>query len=289
MRLLVTAAFLLAGATPPSPSSRAEALDLRQPDLRIAVEQHTPSPSTTFVVYGDGTGFWKHRLQFRVSPAALARMSEAVESARYRDMPEVFGQGRKWLVRRVAVEAGAVSRQVVQLRGGDQSPDLRGLTDQLLAIVSPLAQEGITAASLEDGLRKVASGELAPQALRLIVHVKPGPGQGAAGFLVRIEDGRATRQEYREGTYTEIKRLALPAAEVREVAGILADADPEALPATLHAEVYSEVVVQVLDRRKNVLARSLSGPAPSEQRESAARFERLVARLGARVNAAPGR
>jgi hypothetical protein len=285
MRLRVAAVVLLACAVCSRPP-RGEALDLRRSDRHIAAERHVQAESGTFVVYGDGTGLWNHRLQFRVGPSALARMSELVEASRFRDMPEAFGQGRKWLVRRVAVEAADLSKQVVQLRGGEESKDLRDLTDQLFAIVSPLAREGITAVSLQDGLRKVAAGELAPQTLRLIAHVKPSPGQGAAGFLVRIEDGRVTRQEYREGAYTDTRGLPLTAQALREVAGILADGDPATLPANVHSDVYRELVVQVLDRRKSVLARGYTGPAAPGQGESRERLERLFARLTARLSPA---
>jgi hypothetical protein len=63
------------------------------------------------------------------------------------------------------------------------------------------------------------------------------------------------------------------------VAGLLADAGPATLPANLHSEVYTELVVQVLDQRKSVLARSFSGPVPSSERDSRERFDRLFARI----------
>jgi hypothetical protein len=261
------------------PAAPAGADDLRQPGLRIVAERHFQSSSGTLVVYGDGTGIWNHRLQFRMSPSGLDAALHALEAARFREMPDTFGSGKKWLIRRVSVRSGGFAKDVLQIRDGEQSKELRDLTDRLFEIASPLAQTGVTAADLPDGLRKLASGELAPQSLRLIAHVKPRAGQAGTGFLVKIEDGRGTRQEYRGGAYSEARDLALTAGTIRELAGVLAEGGPSTLPANLHAEVYTELAVRVLDQRKAVLARPLSGTAPPGERPDRERFERLVARL----------
>lgn len=278
-RLLAVAAACAGGAALALPAAPLWAGDLRRTDLRVVAERHFQSGSGTLAVYGDGTGIWNHRVQFRVDSSGLDSLVGALEGARFREMPDTFGVGKKWLVRRVSVRSGDFAKDVVQIRDGEQSKDLRDLTDRLFEIVSPLARTGTTAADLPDGLRKLASGELAPQTLRLIAHVKPRADQVAPGFLVKIEDGQGTRQEYRGGSYSEPQDLALTAGTIRQLAGILAEGGPDTLPANLHAEVYTELVVQVLDQRQAVLARGFSGPVPAHERESRERFERLVSRL----------
>ena len=151
-------------------------------DLRLLAERHGPGQSGTWVVYGDGTGIWNHRLQFRVSPSGLDRLARAVESARLRDMPDVFGQGRKWLVRRVAVRAGSFSKQVVQIREGEQSKELRELTDQLFEIVLPTRRRGS-----RHRTSRTVSGRWLPESWRpkascssrTSSRVRGSPGQGS--------------------------------------------------------------------------------------------------------------
>jgi hypothetical protein len=269
-----------------SPAPPLAADDLRQPDLRLLAERHIEGQSGTFVVYGDGIGIWNHRLPFQVSPPVLDRLVAAVELAGFRAMPPAFGQGKKWLTRRVAVKAGAFAKEVVQLRGGEQSNELRALTNALFDAVAPLTGAGTTASDLADGLRKVASGELAPETLLVIAHVKPRADQAAKGFLVRVEDGRATRQEFRAGAYAPPRDVSLSPEALREMAGLLAESGLAALPANLHAEVYTELVVQVLDQRKSVLARGFSGAAAEAERENRDRFERLFTRLASLLDTA---
>jgi hypothetical protein len=246
-------------------------------DLRLQAERHTQDQSGKVVVYGSGIGVWNDRMQFRVDADHLKLLLTAVESAHFQQMPSAFGSGKKWLVRRVGMKSGGTSKDVVQILEGEQSAALKTLTDRFFEVLEPLAQGGPAAETLDDGLKKVAAGVLAPETLRLIVHYKPSPASVEPGFVFRVEDGIATRQAYKDEAYGDT--LTLPDPRVRELAEALLAAGIEALPANLHASEYSEVSVQVLNRRKNVLARPFSGMKHETNGDKQKSFDRLFARL----------
>jgi hypothetical protein len=248
-------------------------------DLRLQAERHTQGQSGRVVVYGNGIGIWNDRMQFQVDAERLKLLLAAVDSARFREMPSAFGSGKKWLVRRVSLRSGGTFKEVVQILEGEQSAELKTLTDRFFEILEPLAQGGLTAENLADGLKKLASGTLAPETLRVIVHYKPGPRSVEPGFVFRVEDGIATRQAYKDEAYGDT--LTLPDPRVRELAEALTAAELETLPANLYAREYSEISVQVLNRRKNVLARPFAGMKHETHGGKQDSFDRLFDRLRA--------
>jgi len=257
-------------------------------DLRLQAERHTQGESGNFVVYGDGVGILDDRLQFRVDEENLKRALAALDAARFQGMPDAFGSGKKWLVRRVSLKSGGKAKQVVQILEGEQSGELKALTDTIFDILEPWAVTGKTAASLDDGLKKIASGELAPETLHLLVHLKPkSPTAARPGFLFQVEDGAATTQTYGSSGYGDGVTVPLTPEQLKELTSILTAADVEKLPANLYAEEYSEVVVQVLNHRKSLLARQFAGLKPETHGEKQLRFDRLFESLRAEANAKP--
>ena len=247
--------------------------------LRLLVERTTAQGDETAVIYGDGVAFWRDRLQFRVPPEGVARLVETLEAAKFQEMPDHFGDGKKWLRGRISLTTASGAKQVVQLVNGEQSNAFAKLGDQLFAIIKPLASSGVSVASLSEGLRKLASGELAPQSLSLTFLLKP-PGP-TVGFLLQIQDGRAVSQAYRNGGFEPAQELRLAPGSLREWAATLGSGDLETLPGNLYATEYTELVVKVLDRSKSILARQFSGMTPTTKGEPQARFDRLMAALTA--------
>jgi hypothetical protein len=246
-------------------------------DLRLQAERYMQGQSGSVIVYGNGIGIWNDRMQFRVEAEHLRLLLAAVDTARFHQMPRGFGSGKQRLVRRVSMKSGGTSKEVVQILDGEQSVELKTLTDRFFEVLEPLAQSGPAAENLTDGLKKVANGSLAPETLRLIVHYKPSPKSVEPGFVFRVEDGIATRQAYKDAAYGDT--LTLPETRVRELAETLAAADIETLPANLYASEYSEIHVEVLSRRKNVQARSFAGMKHKANDDKQLRFDRLFDRL----------
>ncbi len=272
---------LTGAAAPETPST-----NLR--DLRLQAERHTQGESGNLVVYGDGVGIWNDRVQFRVDDESLKRLLAALDAAHFADMPATFGSGKKWLVRRVSLKSGGKAKQVVQILEGEQSSELKALTDTIFDVLEPLAVRGKTATNLDDGLKKIASGELAPETLHLLIHFKPkSPTVARPGFLFQVEDGAAIKQPHGSGGYGDGVTLPLTPERLKALTSVLTAADVEKLPANLYAEEYSEVVVQVLNHRKSLLARQFAGLKPETHGEKQRRFDRLFESLRAVANAKP--
>ena len=248
-------------------------------DLRLLAERHTQDQSGRVVVYGNGVGIWNDATQFQAGPEQLKLLLAAVDTAHLQQMPNAFGAGKKWLVRRVSLRSGGATKEVVQILEGEQSAELKTLTDRVFEVLQPLASGGPAAESLADGLKKVASGVLAPETLHLVVHYKPGAASVEPGFVFRVQDGIATRQSYKDQAYGDT--VALPDPRVRELAEALAAAEVDTLPANLYASEYCEVSVQVLNRRRSVLARPFTGMKHETHGSEQLRFDGLFERLRA--------
>jgi hypothetical protein len=275
----ILAGPLTGAAAPETPTT-----NLR--DLRLQAERHTQGESGNFVVYGDGVGIWNDRVQFRVDEESLKRVLEALDAAHFQDMPAAFGSGKKWLVRRVSLKSGGKAKQVVQILEGEQSAELKALTDIIFDVLEPLAVNGKTAANLDDGLTRIASGELAPETFHLLIHFKPkSPTAARPGFLFQLQDGAATLQPYGNSGYGDGVTVPLAPERLKELTSILTSADVEKLPANLYAEEYSEVVVEVLNHRKSLLARQFAGLKPETHGEKQRRFDRLFESLRGVANA----
>jgi hypothetical protein len=63
------------------------------------------------------------------------------------------------------------------------------------------------------------------------------------------------------------------------LAGDLAAAAPDDLPANLWARDYTDLTLRVLDHRRSLQARQFAGMTPTSKGEAQSRFDRIVAAL----------
>lgn len=255
-------------------------------DLRIESECRTDEGFRSLTLYGSGVGIWSGQTQFRLTPVQVTEILQAFRRARFVKLDDTYGEGEEEhrvlkVICSVSLAVGEASKRVTQLEQGKQSRELKRLAREIFALCEEPARSGVTAGSLSDGLWKISRGELAPEALRALVHRKPESGS-TEGFLLRLDGPRAETQSYTtSGGYADLVVLNLRSEEVAELAGALAEADPDLLPPNLYAEDYTDLTLRVLGREKSVQARRFAGMEPTTQGERQRDFDRLFEALRA--------
>ncbi len=105
-------------------------------------------------------------------------------------------------------------------------------------------------------------------------------GESGPGFLMRVEGQEVTtRRHDPQSGYGEEKVLDLDVAAVRNLALVVAELDPAAMPVNLWAPVYTEVAIEVLDHRNSVQARRFAGLEPTTHGDLQESFDALVRTL----------
>jgi len=237
--------------------------EARLDDVRVDVEWPLSGKLTSARVYGHGVGIWDRRAQFRLSHDQVIAILKALQKARFGQMPKHFGEEEEGeekegprLKGRVTVGAGAVSKSVLQLADGEQSEEFAALAQKLLAACEGPARKGVVAASLTDGLEKVASRVLAPEALQGVVQRRfDRPEEdGETGWIVRL-DGRAIVDEsLRSGSAAPVRRrLVLPESEFLALVGRIVASKAAEIPKNVYATEYTDVQLAVL-RWQNLIA-----------------------------------
>jgi len=209
-------------------------------DFRVRVEWQRGARMVSAELYGDGAGIWNDERAFRVAPAEIVATARELRDARFAAMPERFGEAESdFLTMRgkVSVAVGNAAKTVVQIDRGAQSDALAGLAAGILARAE--AKGGTGAASLDDGLRKIATGEIPAEALRVTAQVR-----GENGFLLQVRGGTATARRFDpKSGFGSPRRMRV---DVRDLA---------MRPRGVHAPAYTEWRVEVLGRSAEILAR----------------------------------
>ena len=261
--------------------------------LHIETECATEDGLRTTEVFASGVGILDRKTQFQLGRAEVRALLEAFREARFPDMRESYGGRRDPVAEekqapratcRVGLRLDGLGKRVVQLQHGRQSEELRRLADRILLACEQGARSGRSAASLEDGLAKVATGELAAESFHVLVHRKlegdEEDARTAEGWLLRVDGRQASTQRHvRERGYAEPVALELSSDQLGGLATLLREKSVAELPVNLHAEHYTELVVSVLNRRKAVQARPFVGMTRTTHGENQKRFDEILARL----------
>lgn len=238
-------------------------------------------------LYGTGAGIWNGERQFAVPRERLLGALEALRRAGFGSMRETHG-GREdpgaiglELVCRVRVVLDGVEKQSYQLSKGRQSAELRQLAEQILGVGRELGPSGVAAASLEDGLGKLARGELAPEALTLqLQRQAEDPRSPEGGWILRVEGGKGQVSLHSPETgWTEPRRTRLSAEDVAALARVLLEARPEDMPVNLYSSWYQDLEIRVMNRKTSLQARRFANLTPETHGEKQERYDRLVAAL----------
>jgi len=287
-RALALGAFALGGLLEARWSSE-EPADTKAParpvipaDLRLFVERVIVGGNQSATVYADGVVVWNRERQLRISALEVASIAQHFSEAGFDAMPGTgFGAGKKRLRRRAIRRQAGLTKEVVQLLDGEQSPVLERLVDRVCAAVEPKPGAGVAADGLTDGLRKLAAGELAAETFSLVAFRKPELGRPgpADGWLLRVEEGTATASPFAAGHSAERRALALEPDRLGRLLQALLAAGVESLPGNLYAPDYRELTLSVLNRRKNLTARAFARMTPTQLGEQQTLFERAFAEI----------
>jgi len=259
--------------------------------------QEESGRSSQVLIWGNGVGLWNRERQFTLDRSQITRILQAFETYEFPRLRDVYGgksdptphppgqEGGAAALRvvcRISLELGGVRKAANQLDIGRFSRELVALSRSVLDICRQPAETGVTAESLDDGLAKIARGQLAPEALSILLHKKPDrrTGGGREGFLLRIDGRRATNRAFGqvEG-YGEERRLELGDGDLAAIAERLRASHVDELPANLYATDYTDFTVIVLNRERRVQARQFSGMTPNTHGDYQEDFIALAATL----------
>jgi hypothetical protein len=247
-------------------------------------------------IFGTGVGIWENRRQFVVASEELSSLLMILRDAGFSAMKKVYGGRPATDPRRpdppealnaimvmcaVRFSAEGATKETVQLAKGEKSPELRQLAEDVIAACAPLAKGGVEATGLRDGLEKISRGELAAEALTLMLHRKPGPRDAEGpGLLMRISGGRVTTSSYAAASgYGETVALRPATDEYRDLGRTLAELDLEDLPINLYSPAYTDLSIQVLNHKRSIQARQFAGMTAETHGEHQRDFDLLFERL----------
>lgn len=249
--------------------------------VRLELARTGESAWESATVYGDGVVVIDRRTQYRVDPSVVQSLLTTLEEAGFRDMEEMYGAGPKRVRARVRLTLGPDQTESVRLLHGTDPEPLTGMIDGMLKRLRPALDEGVGAESFEEGLRKIADGELSPRTLRVVALHRPESGEQArGGWIVRAVDGwlESERLGGGESRPRPIQRHDTDQA-LRDLTDALLAARVWSLAGNLHASSYTQLSIEVLDHRHTVLARPFARRDAAEQEVERKRLKDLLAHL----------
>lgn len=259
-------------------------------DLHLFAECATDAGLESLEIFGDGVAIWDEERQFELPREEIASLLAAFERTGLAAMRNTYGGSSdlaepepdlaQEVVCRLRLRLGATVKEVVQLRKGRQSEELRRLALAVLDAGRGPARTGVGAASLEEGLAKIAAGELDPRAMELVLHRRPErAGEAGESWLLRLAGSEATVAAALAGAADEERRLRLASGELARLTRLLADLGVGSLPGNLYAESYTDLALKVLGDRQRIQARRFAGMTADTHGAAQERFDRILGEL----------
>lgn len=258
-------------------------------DLYLFTECRVDSGLEAFELFGNGVAIWNGERQITLSRGEIAALLDLFRRAGFAGFQPAYGGGGdhegpdpdlvQEVICRVTLRLDGARKDVVQFLKGRQSEALLGLAREVLGSCREAGRAGVGAADLEDGLEKIAAGELAPETLDLLFSRRPGR-EAVESFLMRLEGRTVTARRYQPGQgYGDEQRLELSAEELARLALLLAGNEIGHLPGNLYAEPYVDLAVEVLDHEQRIQARRFARMTHDTHGEAQERFDRMLAGL----------
>jgi hypothetical protein len=237
-------------------------------------------------LYGDGVGIWERHVQFRLSRAEVTSLLQALVRDRFGSLPDTVGGDEKTARKRqkgqVKVSIGSVTKTVVQLEGGKQSPELQSIAEQFLRASATASAKGVRVSSFADGFDKLADGRLAAQALEIIVERRAlSPRDQTQDRSVLRVDGRhaSVRSMRRADVQGTPRDLTLSKADFETLLRLLREANLSTLPQNLYAAQDTDVRIEVLNQICVVRAGPFPGVSARTHGAQQESFDRISAAL----------
>lgn len=242
------------------------------------------------VIWGSGAGVWNQKTQFRLKEQELRSVLELLVARGYFEMPDKPKPHAEkpserqpqapQVLRAIEVRIGDLSKLVSQNNRVLTFKPLEGLVGELFALCEGPAAAGIVAKDLDDGLAKIASGEIAVETLEIVVSEPPVPGkapnQAEDGLIVRLREREVEKTV--QPTVGELRtvRWRLSADEIGRIASRVREAGVSSMQGNLYRSRYADVQVVVLNQRKNLQARPFAGMDPAKRAAEQAALEQIV-------------
>ncbi len=237
-------------------------------------------------IYGRGVGIWNRRTQFSLDAGQVGEVVDLLLEAEFASLPERLAPqapdgGRKpvRLIRAITVHVGGEEKTVVQDNKTAISKPLKQLTDRLVALCREPASKGIGAANLEDGLRKLADGTLAREALQVSANapqIRSLDTQPGKGWLLSIRHGILKFQSHDLASgYRTLLERPLTDNEASQLARALLEANTAEMPRNINTSGHTQLTVAVLQHDIRCVARSFATSEDAEAERAAERFDKV--------------
>jgi len=291
--------FLVAasGAADPPAASLEKSLEEMRKDtearnaLRIVVEGRLGHGLTRLTIYGRGIGIWNGEHQFALKSKQVREAIDLLIEAKFTGMPQRFAFKDEKderpmpieLVRVVTVTNGRVSKTVLQDDRGPLSKSFESLVENLVALCREPAVEGISASSLEDGLEKIAKGQLAPETLVINLNapeLRYLESQEGQGWMLTLQHATLSlRSQVLDKGVQELGERVLPSREIENLAGALLDAGVSELPPQVNTSGYAQLTIRVLDQQVRTMAREYATEPDDQAKNAAKSFAKIRSTL----------
>ena len=246
----------------------------------IEVEGNLDTDLHRLNIYGRGIGIWNAESQFALKSKEVVSAIDLLLQAKFCDMPDRFAFEEVEdeppmpikMMRAIKVTVGDHSKTVIQDNRGPRSEPFAKLTADLVALCRKPAESALTASSLEDGLRKVADGVLAPETLTVTVNapeLRSLKSQKNQGWQLAVQHSKLILHSVTlDHGVKNVGERTLEAAEVQKLARALLEAGAPDLPSNLNTAGYTQLMVAVLNQKMRTMARVYATP-PDEGAKAA--------------------
>jgi hypothetical protein len=245
---------------------------------------------TAVRVWGTGVGTWNRSTQFRLTNEDVQKIVREIRESRFGAYPiEVREEDEKdkkksgerdetELYGRIIVSTGDVTHLVRQM-GEKAERELEALAKTVIRTCQKPASQGERIANLDDGLRRIADGKLAPEVLDVLARRKvdkPDPALGEENWMLRISGRRAVDRDLTKKPAVE-RVMRLTDEEHKTLVTLLRDAKVGTLPQSLWAPRYSSLRAQVLNQARNIQARQFVGMTHDTHAAEQKAFDKVFA------------
>jgi hypothetical protein len=279
-----------------SPETMAKALRRRSQgkakldDVRIDVYWSSGTHIDQGRVFGNGIGIWNRAVQFSMSRDEVLSILQLLNKENFVKFPDQFGEESETedMVRlkgRITLTIGSATKRVSQLSDGDQSKEFESIAMEILAVCRRSSGSGVRAASLDEGLEKLAAGTLAPEVSSFMIQQRADrtkPGSASDGWILRIDGRSVVDQKLFGGRPSATARaMQLSDPEFLALTKTLSQARPGGFPQNLYSEVYVDLRFEILDQKKMVTARRYGSMNEQTKGEKQVAFDGIVTELTA--------
>jgi hypothetical protein len=254
--------------------------------LALTVECRREQTLRSLRAYGHGVAICDERRELPVTRGEVDELLRVLVRDGLDRLAPTYGHPEQdhavtQMTCRVDITLPPRHKEVVQLAEGEQSAELSRLAGDLLELCAH-RPGGTTAADLEDGLQKVARGELSAESWSVAVQRRKPASPGevpSEGYVLQLGGRRArVRLLTRNGVGEASERL-LDEAGVRDLARALRELGVARWPANLFDPGYVELSMRVLDHERTIQARPFAGITPGAHREAQEALGAALARV----------